>query len=179
MPTYTPNHDYQLFADGEHPWGHRPDFQSLDTDVEVRDTNANRTNYTAKINAKYLATDTGHVYIGDGTSWIELGVIGASSGGGSSGWTQTVWTATESGNTASRGSSVWVNTSGGNVTVNLPTPAHSAQVRVKHTTHGGTGNDCLVSPNGTESIDGNGTDYPVPYNATYTFESDGTNWETF
>lgn len=69
MPDNTDNHGYQLFANGESGWEHRTDLKALDIDVEVRDTDANRGNYTPKDGAKYLATDTGRIYLGDGSSW--------------------------------------------------------------------------------------------------------------
>lgn len=75
MVDFTDNHAYQLFADDELPWEHRSDMESLDTDVEIRDTDANRSNYTPKDGAKYVATDTGTVYLGDGSSWTKLGEI--------------------------------------------------------------------------------------------------------
>lgn len=78
----TVNHAYQLWADGQTDWEHRTDFEALDTDVEIRDTDANRTQYTAKQGALYRATDTGAVYLGDGTSWVEHNPAGASTLGG-------------------------------------------------------------------------------------------------
>lgn len=80
--------------------------------------------------------------------------------------------------TANGGESHWVDTSGGNVTVTLPAPEPGKRVRVKHIADGGTGNTCAVSPNGTETIDGSGTNFTVSLDASYEFESDGTNWET-
>ena len=71
----TDNHDYNIPAQGALDW-HVPlneNFESIDTDVEIRDTDANRSNYTPKAGAKYLATDTGDVYLGDGSAWQELG----------------------------------------------------------------------------------------------------------
>lgn len=47
-------------------------FDVLEVDVEYRDLNANRDNYTPRDNAKFLATDTADIYIGDGTNWISL-----------------------------------------------------------------------------------------------------------
>ena len=58
----TDNHGYQLWADAAADWEHRSDFEALDIDVEIRDLNANRGNYTAKQDAKFVATDTGDVY---------------------------------------------------------------------------------------------------------------------
>jgi len=51
-------------------------FSQVDSDVEIRDTDANKGNYTPEDSALFRATDTGTVYQGDGTSWnkIDLGV---------------------------------------------------------------------------------------------------------
>ena len=72
MPTNTPNHGYQLFGQHETGWEHRTDFQKLDTDVEIRDTDANKANYTPKAGAKFKATDTGAEYRGTGTGWVAI-----------------------------------------------------------------------------------------------------------
>lgn len=69
MPSSTDNHGYQLFSDGEDSWEHRSDFNALEVDIEVRDTETNIGNYTPHNGAKFLATDTGNIYIGDGSSW--------------------------------------------------------------------------------------------------------------
>ncbi|MFB6105947.1 MAG: hypothetical protein ABEJ70_03145 [Halobacteriaceae archaeon] len=78
----TQNHQYNTPSEGTLNWDVplNANFAALDTDVELRDVAANRTNYTPKDGAKFLATDTGTVYIGDGSSWNALGSL---SGGGS------------------------------------------------------------------------------------------------
>ena len=68
----TENHGYQLFADGQPVWEHRTDFRALDTDVEIRDVSTSRSGYTPKIGALFRAIDTGRVYYGLGTTWVEL-----------------------------------------------------------------------------------------------------------
>ena len=76
----TDNHQYETPDAGTLDW-HLPlnrNFERIDTDAEVRDTNANRSDYVPKAGAKFLATDTGDVYIGTGTAWDQLGTIGAS-----------------------------------------------------------------------------------------------------
>lgn len=45
-------------------------FDELDAHTFVRDTEANRTNYTPKADAVYFATDTETIYEGDGSSWV-------------------------------------------------------------------------------------------------------------
>ncbi|MFC7076575.1 hypothetical protein [Haloarcula halophila] len=81
----TDNHQYETPSAGTLDW-HEPlnrNFERIDTDVEIRDTDDARSNYAAKSGAKFLATDTGAVYIGDGGNWVQLGTIdsGGASGG--------------------------------------------------------------------------------------------------
>jgi len=73
----TRNHDYNRPSEGTLNWDVplNENFAALDTDIEIRDADANRTDYEAKAGAKFLATDTGAVYIGDGTDWQELGSV--------------------------------------------------------------------------------------------------------
>lgn len=42
---------------------------SIDTEIEIRDTDSNKSEYEPKDGAIFRATDIGAVYIGDGTSW--------------------------------------------------------------------------------------------------------------
>lgn len=70
--TDSENHKYNVPAEGTTDW-HIPlneNFKSFDTDIEIRDTDANKSNYTPKDGAMYRATDTGAIYIGDGSSWV-------------------------------------------------------------------------------------------------------------
>lgn len=46
-----------------------------DTDVEHRDTASNRDRYAPKPGWKFVATDTGKVYLGDGSSWNHMGHV--------------------------------------------------------------------------------------------------------
>lgn len=65
------NHDYNVPSKGEANW-HQPlneNFRDFDIDIELRDTDGNKTNYTPKSDAKFLAIDTGRVYEGDGSNW--------------------------------------------------------------------------------------------------------------
>lgn len=80
MPTRTPNHGYRLFAQGEMPWEHREEFQQLDTEAPIVDTDAARSNYTPKVNALFVAHE-GPVYRGDGASWIQIGDLTSSGSG--------------------------------------------------------------------------------------------------
>ena len=69
---------------GELDW-HVPlneNFEKLDRDVEIRDVEANRSNYDPKMGAKFFATDSGATYTGDGTSWNLVGYVVRAGGGG-------------------------------------------------------------------------------------------------
>ncbi|WP_152421625.1 right-handed parallel beta-helix repeat-containing protein [Halogeometricum pallidum] len=71
MPN-THNHSYHQPAKGTTDW-HLPlnsNFENLDTDVGVRDADANRGEYEPKAGAKFEATDSGAVYLGDGSEWV-------------------------------------------------------------------------------------------------------------
>lgn len=73
----TTNHDYNTPEAGATDW-HIPlndNFDRIDTDVEIRDTEPNRSTYEPKSGAKYLAIDTGAVFVGDGQQWTRLGSI--------------------------------------------------------------------------------------------------------
>lgn len=56
-------------------------FDRLDRDVEIRDTEANKDNYEPRQGEKFLATDTNTVYFGDGTQWVLSGYISRDTGG--------------------------------------------------------------------------------------------------
>ncbi|MEF8856364.1 MAG: hypothetical protein V5A44_12835 [Haloarculaceae archaeon] len=73
----TDNHNYNTPSEGTLNWDVplNENFEQIDTDVEIRDVDENRANYTAKDGAKFLATDTGAVYVGDGSSWNEVGSL--------------------------------------------------------------------------------------------------------
>ena len=51
-------------------------FDEIDTDVPIRDVESNLSNYTPKSGAKFEATDTENVFIGDGSSWNQLATSG-------------------------------------------------------------------------------------------------------
>ncbi|MBX0288794.1 hypothetical protein, partial [Haloarcula salinisoli] len=70
----TKYHDYNIPNKGASNW-HEPlndNFRQIDNDIEVRETEANRTEYTPEAGVKFLATDTGRTYIGDGSNWQPL-----------------------------------------------------------------------------------------------------------
>jgi len=70
--TETPNHGYNRPDKGAIDWhlDLNENFENIDDDVEIRDTEANKGDYEPKKGAKYFATDTGGVYLGNGSSWV-------------------------------------------------------------------------------------------------------------
>ncbi|WP_336343178.1 hypothetical protein [Halalkalicoccus ordinarius] len=58
-------------------------FERLDIDVEHRGSDDDRSDIVPQTGAKYLATDTGNVYIGNGTAWEQIGTFSGTSGEGS------------------------------------------------------------------------------------------------
>ena len=76
---------YNTPEKGTENW-HQPlneNFDALAADVEIRDTDANRSDHEPADGAKYLAVDTGTVYLGDGSEWQPIGTISADGAGGS------------------------------------------------------------------------------------------------
>jgi len=49
-------------------------FETLDVDVELRDAEAALSEYAPVAGAKFLATDTGRRYVGDGSTWNQVPV---------------------------------------------------------------------------------------------------------
>lgn len=77
MANQTDNHSLNKPAAGSTDW-HIPlnsDRDKLEPAIEVRDTDGNKGSYTAHDGAKFLATDTGKVYLGDGSKWNQIGTI--------------------------------------------------------------------------------------------------------
>jgi type VI secretion system secreted protein Hcp len=82
--TKTPNHNYNVPEPGDQNW-HQPlneNFEQHDTDIEIRDQVSALNEYEPKDNAKFLATDTGNVFIGDGEQWNLLDTATGSSPSG-------------------------------------------------------------------------------------------------
>ena len=79
----TTNHEYNTPQEGTTNWDQplNDNFRQLDADVEIRDQAANRDQYQPDQGVKFLASDTGQVYLGDGSTWQELGVITRMDGG--------------------------------------------------------------------------------------------------
>ncbi|WP_128478756.1 hypothetical protein [Halorussus pelagicus] len=80
LASMTENHKYQTPSKGANDW-HIPineNFAALDSDVEIRDAAQNRSEYEPKQGAKFLATDSGERFIGDGSQWTSLPYPGSS-----------------------------------------------------------------------------------------------------
>ncbi|QLG28083.1 hypothetical protein HUG10_11190 [Halorarum halophilum] len=74
----TRNHDYETPSEGTTDW-HVPlnaNFERMDTDVELRDVESKLGDYVPKPGAKFLATDTENVFLGDGEQWNRLASAG-------------------------------------------------------------------------------------------------------
>ena len=77
------NNRYNTPEEGTLDW-HVPlneNFRRLDQDVEIRDVEANKSDYEPADGSKFLATDTGTVYTGDGSSWNLVGYVARAGGG--------------------------------------------------------------------------------------------------
>lgn len=80
MPDQTDNHGFSVnYEDGE-DWDYNPEFTDLEQKVIVRDTDANRSNYTPHSEAFFYATDTEVWHIGDGSQWNEIGSLAGDEG---------------------------------------------------------------------------------------------------
>lgn len=76
----TPNHNYNVPDKGDENW-HEPlndNVEQHDTDIEIRDLDSNKREYEPKDGAKFFATDTERIFIGDGDSWTEVQSSGQS-----------------------------------------------------------------------------------------------------
>lgn len=80
MASVTDNHNLETPPRDTSGWDEtwQLNFDEIERYLEVRDLEANRTEYTPHFNSKFFATDTGAVYLGDGEQWVEI-----QSGGGS------------------------------------------------------------------------------------------------
>lgn len=70
----TENHGYNQPQQGSNDW-HAPlneNFAFIDTDIEIRDQETARSDYVPKNGAKFFSTDTGAIYVGDGSSWVHI-----------------------------------------------------------------------------------------------------------
>ena len=77
------DHRYNRPSEGELEW-HIPlneNFERLDRDVEIRDAEGNRGEYDPEEGAKFLATDSGATYVGDGSAWNLVGYVARAGGG--------------------------------------------------------------------------------------------------
>jgi hypothetical protein len=74
----TNNHEYNIPEEGQTDW-HIPlneNFEKIDADVEIRAPEEDRSEYEPKPGAKFLAQDTGRVYLGNGSEWQRLPTSG-------------------------------------------------------------------------------------------------------
>jgi hypothetical protein len=68
---------YNTPEQGTLDW-HNPlneNFNKLDRHVEIRDLRTNLDTYDPKQGSKFLATDTGDVFLGDGSQWDQIGTV--------------------------------------------------------------------------------------------------------
>jgi len=74
MSRQTTLHNWEVPVRGDTDYTETFDtlFDTLDNAVEIRDVAANRSDYNPDVDAKFVATDTGAVYIGDGSSWNRI-----------------------------------------------------------------------------------------------------------
>ena len=69
MADQTPNHDLNLYETGDTDWSHRPDMETIEQRLVIRDEEDSLDSYTPHDGALFIATDTGVVYDGDGGDW--------------------------------------------------------------------------------------------------------------
>lgn len=85
----TPNHGYNVPDAGTQDW-HEPlnaNFETFEVDIEIRDTGGpteGDNDYDPTEGAKYLDTETGEVYLADGTTWSQEFSFGGGGGSGTS-----------------------------------------------------------------------------------------------
>jgi len=82
MTDPTANHNLRRPEKGAQNW-HVPlneNFSKIDRQVEIRDSEANLSEYEPVEGGKFLASDSGAVYIGDGSQWRSLGSVGGDIG---------------------------------------------------------------------------------------------------
>jgi len=76
----TPNHGYNTPSQGAQDWDQplNQNFTDFDIDIEIRDTGTpSSNNYDPQDGAKYLDTDSGIIYEGDGNGWTAVYVLAA------------------------------------------------------------------------------------------------------
>ena len=75
MGERTTNHDLYKGDDGEHDIHDElnSNLDHIDATLTIRDVESNKTRYDPVTNAVFVATDTGAIYEGTGTSWTRAG----------------------------------------------------------------------------------------------------------
>lgn len=78
----TDNHEYNTPEKGVENWDVplNENFEQIDSDIEIRDEQGQLSEYKPKRGAKFLATDTKAVYLGDGDEWQYLTTLGGIEG---------------------------------------------------------------------------------------------------
>lgn len=73
-------HDYNTPSKGTQNWDEplNQNFEDIDRDVEIRAPEDSLSEYPPKINSKFFATDTGQVYVGEGSEWARIETTGQS-----------------------------------------------------------------------------------------------------
>lgn len=76
----TDNHNFSQLSKGAIDWhlALNDNFDIAEINIENRDVESNLSDYTPHDGAKFLATDTENVFIGDGTNWNQLDTFGTS-----------------------------------------------------------------------------------------------------
>lgn len=74
----TDNHGYNTPSEGTPNWDAplNTNFERMDVDIEVRAPEDDRDRYQPKDGAKFFATDTGSVYVGNGSEWLSIDSTG-------------------------------------------------------------------------------------------------------
>lgn len=70
MVEKTPNHGLHTYEQGETDWTHTPDMKTIEERLVVRAPESERDEYEPHAGATFVATDTGAVYDGDGSTWF-------------------------------------------------------------------------------------------------------------
>ena len=67
----TDNHEFDVFEHGAEIWEYNREFEYLDKILTIRDEESEIWQYVPFEGARFIATDTGTMYDGDGFTWSE------------------------------------------------------------------------------------------------------------
>lgn len=75
----TDNHNFSQPAEGSLDWHEdiNSNFDTVEVGLENRDVESNLGNYTPHDGAKFFATDTENVFLGNGSDWVQLDTFGS------------------------------------------------------------------------------------------------------